>query len=297
LKERDVTAAEPLPGQAGSPPRRLELSDAEFARLQALAYRHFGIHLTEQKRSLVLGRLQKVIRREGYASFAAYCDELERDDSGRGLDELVNRLTTNHTFFYREAAHFEALANEILPERLEALARRGRKDIRIWCAGCSTGEEAYALQMTLMDVLGADYPAWDAGILATDISSRALGIAREGVYSDERVRKIPEHTAREHFRRRADGSWQVADRVRKEITFRRFNLMNERFPFKQPFDIIFCRNVMIYFDEETRDALVRRFYAHTAAGGYLFIGHSESLQRTSCPYRYIRPAVYRKEGA
>jgi chemotaxis protein methyltransferase CheR len=210
------------------------------------------------------------------------------------LGELINRISTNHTFFFREKSHFDFFSRVTLPQAVERLKKRNTKDLRIWCAGCATGEEAYTLVMLLLEFFGTQYGAWDAGLLATDISTAALGTAQAGVYPAERTTLIPGDFKRKYFKKNPAGDWAVEDRLKKEIVYRRFNLMNEQFPFKKPFSAIFCRNVMIYFDQPTRDALVRRFYNHTEPGGYLFIGHAESLRRDSCPYEYVEPAIYRK---
>ena len=275
----------------------MTISDEEFALLRGLIYQRFGINLTEQKRSLLVGRLQKTLRQQGIDSFRAYHEYLVTDRSESGLSELVDLISTNHTYFNREAAHFEFFQKTALPQAIQALRSKGRKDLRIWCAGCSTGEEPYTLQMLMLEVLGADYRNWDAGILATDISDRALSIARQGVYPNERVQALPEALRRKYFRKVDGDNWEVAAEVKKEVLFRRLNLMNSSFPFKKPFQIIFCRNVMIYFDQPTRDALVQRFCNATEPQGYLFIGHSETLGRKQGIYDYIQPALYRKGGA
>jgi chemotaxis protein methyltransferase CheR len=148
--------------------------------------------------------------------------------------------------------------------------------------------------MLMREFLGAEYAQWNAGILATDISDRVLATANAGTYPEERVAALPEPLRRKYFQRLPDGQWRVVDTLKKEATFRRFNLMNERFPFKSPFHIIFCRNVMIYFDQPTRETLVRKFHQFTEPGGYLFIGHSETLGREQSLYRYLMPATYQK---
>jgi len=272
----------------------LSISDEEFESIRRLVYDRFGINLTEQKKSLVVGRLQKLLRQHGFADFSSYFDHLQKDRSEKGLSELVDRISTNHTYFNREKDHFDYFRDTALPAVLERLKEQKRFDLRIWCAGCSTGEEAYMLLMIMREVMGSDYGRWQAGILATDISSRALGIAREGRYSAEALDHLPESLKKKYFRNRGDGTWQVVDDLRKEATFRRFNLMNDTFPFKKPFQVIFCRNVMIYFDQQTRDRLVARFHRHTEKDGYLFIGHSETLTRNQSLYRYLLPAAYQK---
>ena len=276
--------------------RLTPLSDKAFARLRSLVYEFCGINLTEQKRSLVVGRLNKLIKSLGFADFETYCDYLEKDKSGAAVAELVNRISTNHTFFYREKAHFDFFSQTALPQFEALLKQTGSKDLRIWCAGCSTGEEPYMLVMLMMEYFGRSYANWDAGLLATDISSKALNTAIAGVYPEERLAQLPASFRNKYFTKRGQ-DWAVAENVKREVTFRRFNLMNDRFPFKKPFHAIFCRNVMIYFDRPTREALVDRFYRHTLPGGYLFIGHSESLGRERCPYDYVLPALYRRTPA
>jgi len=272
----------------------MRISDEEFQLMRDLIYERFGINLTEQKRSLLVGRLQKLLRKEGFDSFRRYYEALKSDRSEQGLSTLVDLISTNHTYFNREAAHFDFFAQTALPTVVERLRKHGRHDIRIWCAGCSSGEEPYTLQMLMMERLGGDYRNWDAGILATDISERALDTARRGVYPAERVQALPEPLRRKYFRQIGPDQYEVAQAVRDEVLFRRFNLMNSQFPFKKPFQIIFCRNVMIYFDQPTREALVQRFHQFTDPGGYLFIGHSETLGRKQGIYHYLQPALYQK---
>jgi chemotaxis protein methyltransferase CheR len=270
------------------------ISDTEFNDLRALIHRRFGINLTDQKRSLLVGRLQKLMRKLNLETFAAYYRYLTEDKTEQALGELVDLISTNHTYFNRESEHFTYFSTIALPAIIEKLQRENRKDLRIWCAGCSTGEEPYTLLMLMMEYLGSEYSSWDAGILATDISDRALSIARQGIYSRDRVQQLPENLQRKYFTPAGPGEMAVIDRVRQQATFRRFNLMNTSFPFKQPFQMIFCRNVMIYFDQPTREALVGRYHQATEPGGYLFIGHSETLGRSQTRYQYLQPALYQK---
>lgn len=275
----------------------MAISDSEFAGLRDLIHRRFGINLTEQKRSLLVGRLQKLMRTLGFNSFSQYIEYLTQDKSEQGLSELVDLISTNHTYFNREKDHFDYFLEIAFPAIVENLKRQNRRDLRIWCAGSSTGEEPYTLMMLMMEHLGNDYKNWDAGLLATDISDRALSAARAGVYSRDRVEQLPANLRNKYFTPVDNGHLAVKEQVKKEVTYRRFNLMNTHFPFKNPFQIIFCRNVMIYFDQPTRDALVARFHKFTEPGGYLFIGHSETLGRTQTLYRYLEPALYQKGTA
>ncbi len=269
-----------------------ELTDAEFDEIRRMVYDRLGINLTEQKRSLVVGRLQKLLREHGLRNFADYIRYVREDHTGSAFDELANRISTNHTFFYREPAHFDFFRKQVLPEVRERHARD--RDIRIWCAGCSSGEEPYTMVIEMMEFFGREYAKWNAGVLATDISSRVLDLAARGIYGEERLREVPKNVLSRYFEKQEAGEWQVREFVRREVTFRRLNLMNEKFPFRKPFDLILCRNVMIYFDQPTRNALVQRYYDNTVNGGYLFIGHSETLGRGETLYNYVQPAVYRK---
>ena len=272
----------------------MPISDQEFDALRTLIYNRFGINLTEQKRSLLVGRLQKLLRQQGFANFQAYYDHLVKEPGERGLSDLINLVSTNYTYFNREKDHFDYFQQIALPAVVNRLKQENRRDLRVWCAGCSTGEEAYTLLILMHEFFGMEYSQWDAGILATDISEKVLNTAIAGVYPEERVAMLPEAWRRKYFRKAEGGQWAVADSLKKEATFRRFNLMNAQFPFKKGFHIIFCRNVMIYFDQPTRDALVRRFHQSTEQGGYLFIGHSETLGRNQSLYRYLMPAAYQK---
>lgn len=272
----------------------MTMSDSEFQLLRNLVYTRVGINLTERKRSMLIGRLQKLLRTSGFKTFQEYYDYLVNDPGPGAMTELVNRVTTNYSFFYRGKSHFEFFSQRAFPEILESLRKRNSRDIRIWAAGCSTGEEPYMIIMLMMEYLGREYGLWDAGVLATDISAKALRFAHEAVYPEDRVKEMPLPLKKKYLTVRKDGQVAVKDAVRREVVFRKFNLKNETFPFKKPFQIIFCRNVMIYFDRQTRDKLLQQFSALTDPGGYLFIGHSETLGREQDLYRYIMPAVYQK---
>ncbi|MBF0531126.1 MAG: protein-glutamate O-methyltransferase CheR [Deltaproteobacteria bacterium] len=275
----------------------MNISDQDLEAICRLMYQHFGIHLNDQKRALVVSRLHMHLRSMGMTSFKEYIDYIVSTGATQGLGQLVDRLSTNHTFFFREKEHFDFLVKTALPEILSRLEKKGTRDLRIWSAGCSSGEEPYSLVVYLMEFLGLQYSSWDAGLLATDISGQALAPAKSAVYSDDRLTLVPEHFKQKYFQKLPDKNYMVKDFVKKEVTFRRLNLMTKPFPFKRAFHVIFCRNVMIYFDQQTREDLVRRFFENTEPGGYLFIGHSESLRRESCPYDYVLPAVYRKRDA
>lgn len=281
-----------LPASATPPFTAPPPDDAALARIAAIAYRRFGLDMTE-KQALLETRLAAWMHEMGLASYAALADRLEADVEGQLIRMLGDRVSTNHTYFNREPAHFDAFRSTILPE---ALARKAaQRDLRIWCAGCSTGEEAYMLVMHLREAIGADYDAWRAGVLATDVSERALVKARAGVYTARAVDAVPEPLRARYFAPLPDGRFRIVERVRREVTFRRFNLMHA-YPFRQPFDVTFCRNVMIYFDHATIGTLVQRFARHTAPGGYLVVGHAESLGDLQGLFSYVLPGVYRRLG-
>lgn len=273
------------------------LSDREFGLIRNLVYKWFGINLTDQKRALIVGRLNKVLREEGFENFEQYYDYVINDESGKALGVLVDRISTNHTFFNRENDHFQYFQNDVLPEWLDRLEAKRQRKFRLWVAGCSSGEESYMLAMILHDVLGSELAKWDVGILATDISVTALEKAVKGIYVPDNIKHLPQKLRNSYFSKLPDGNYQVKDKLKTMVTYRKLNLMRSDFPFKGRFQVVFCRNVMIYFDKPTRDALVSRFHRYMEPEGYLFIGHSETLGRNNELFRYLRPAVYRREGS
>lgn len=273
----------------------IRITDEEFTRLAAFIKSRYGIHLKTEKKALVMGRLSGLLLERGFASFSEYLRYVASDASGEATALLADKITTNHTFFMRETSHFGYFKEAVLP-RLRAEVRD--RDLRIWSAGCSSGEEPYTLAMLLAESFGSEEygRTWDTRLLATDISAKALSVAVRGVYADKDLEALPPAWRSAYFRRIGGGRSEVEERIKKQVIFRKFNLMQEIFPFKRKFHAIFCRNVMIYFDEGTKRELVRKFHAFTEPGGYLFIGHSESLEREHSGYRYVMPSVYRKEG-
>ena len=268
----------------------MHLTDQEFQQLAGYLKAHFGIHLNIHKKALVIGRLGGVLRRLNMGSFSEFMDYLVSDESGEAAGLLANHMTTNHTFFMREADHFHFFRDRILPEVMPRLEER---DLRVWSAGCSSGEEPYTLAMLIDEHLNGARLGWDTKLLATDISEKVLNRAVQGIYSAEAIEALPKRWKVSYFQPLADGCYQVKERIRNEVLFRRFNLMDP-FPFRKKFHVIFCRNVMIYFDAVTRRTLVRKFYDALEPGGYLFIGHSETIQRGDGLFHYVRPAIYRK---
>ena len=272
----------------------MPISHQEFVAIRDLVYQRFGITLSDQKKNLVVSRLQKILRERGHNNFKQYYDTLIADKSDKAISELANQITTNHTFFFREPDHFDFFTRTILPEMTKRHSAANSNDLRIWCAAASSGEEPYTIIITMLEFFGVNYSRWNAGLLCTDISEKALVQANKAVYENTQLQGVSPVILKKYFQKDGD-NWAVIDKVRKEAVIRRFNLMNKTLPFKKPFDCIWCRNVMIYFDTETKIELVNRMYNHTVNGGYLLIGHSETLGRDQTKWKYVKPAVYRKE--
>ncbi|MBP8646182.1 MAG: protein-glutamate O-methyltransferase CheR [Syntrophobacteraceae bacterium] len=271
------------------------LTDQLFHQFSDLVYRECGINLHEGKKALLQARLNKRLRITGFSSYEQYYEHITSSGNCQEFIHFLDSISTNLTYFFRESQHFEFLEQK-LPEVLEAKRKEKNLKLRIWSAGCSTGEEPYSIAMCVLPHLEG-LPRFDFRILATDISTRALKTAVRGVYSEEKIAKVPEALRIHHFRnlqtQNGKREFEVIPAVRHLITFGRLNL-KDPFPFKGPFDFIFCRNVMIYFDKKTQELLVQKIAQYLDPGGYLFVGHSESLMGLSHSLRYVRPAVYRR---
>ena len=270
------------------------ISDTQYFQLAKLVYKLCGINLGQGKRELLKARLMKRLRATGAKDVNQYMDLLQNDPSGRELISFLDCITTNKTDFFREPQHFDFLADTLLPE-LSRLCR-GSEPLRIWSAACSTGEEPYTLAIVLMQ----NRTTWSSrgvSILASDLSTQVLSKGQRGVYATDRIGPIPQNLLKQYFQKGVNqwaGHVRVRPELRKLVTFKRINLM-DNFQFDPPFHVVFCRNVMIYFDKETREALVNRFHRTLVPGGYLFVGHSESLTGINHPFRFVQPAIYRKE--
>ncbi len=265
------------------------LTEADFARVCRLAEQRFGLHLRMGKEELVAARLGKKLRELQMGSYHEYLRHVEQDSTGEALIGLIDALATNHTSFLRETAHFDFLRRSVLPELRE------RSSLEIWSAACSTGEEPYTLAMALAEEWGAR-AGYKVRILATDISTRVLGTANRGVYTDERLESLPAEWRQRYFVKgagQAQGQFQIRPELKRMVEFRRLNLI-EPLPPLGPFAVIFCRNVMIYFDRPTQEQVVCRLAERLEPGGYLFVGHSESLTGIHHPLAYVQPAVYRR---
>jgi chemotaxis protein methyltransferase CheR len=267
------------------------LNAKEFQDISRLAYEHFGLDLRNGKQDLIVARLGRQLRELGLKSFQHYYDYVIADRSGAALANMVDHLTTNHTSFFREPKHFDFLRKTILP------SLHGRSRIHIWSAACSSGEEPYSIAMSLLEESPREAIA-KVRIRATDISMRMIERAKRGVYRGERLEGIPGPLLQRHLLREQDeatDSFRFKSEIRTMIEFERLNLM-DRLPESYLCSVIFCRNIMIYFDKPTQQHLVQRLSNHLEDGGYLFIGHSETLNNISHDYEYVCPATYRKPG-
>ena len=271
------------------------MEQSVFLAYASIVDREFGIQLPLEKKALLESRLQRLFKEGGpaadYRDAASFLKALKHDPSGHLLHLLAEAITTHHTYFLREADHFTFYRDQVLPWLAETVPDG---DIRTWCAACSTGQEAYTLAMLMQDRFGLQGSQWEKVLLATDISRDVLDFARRGVYQREDIEKLPDSWKHAYFQSKDGTHVQVSEAIRQQVLFRPFNLMTPVLPFKRPFHVIFCRNVMIYFDSAVRRQLVRRFYDFLVPGGYLFVGHSETVERQAAPFQYVMPSVYRR---
>lgn len=267
----------------------LKLTDVEFSEFVQYMHKNYGIDLSK-KRVLIEGRLSNLLERKGINSFGQYLDSIKRNNKDE-ITTLINRLTTNYTYFYREENHFKYLKEVILPYEEK---NNRTKILNIWSAGCSSGEEPYTLAMVLDDYFKFSGKQWSIQINATDISENVLSKARDGIYPEDGIKNLPESYKKRYFGKTKDGKYQVLPEIKKYVTFKVFNLMSPLIA-RNRYDVIFCRNVMIYFNAETKEEIINKLYEATRPGGYLMIGHAETIQRDKSKYLYVNPAIYKKE--
>jgi chemotaxis protein methyltransferase CheR len=273
------------------------LSENDFRRLSGFIHAQYGICLPPAKKTLLEGRLRRRMKRTEIHSFREYCDYLfTKEGMAEELIHMVDAVTTNQTDFFREPFHFEFLSRTVLQELFGDENSSQSMKLQVWSAACSTGEEPYTLAMVLSESV-RQYPGLDYAVLATDISSKVLEKAASAVYETARVETIPLDLRKKYLLKSRDASRNVVritPELRQKVTFRRVNLMENDFVVPEPLHVIFCRNVMIYFDAATQERLIRRFHQLLAPGGYLFMGHAESLHNPNIPLRYAAPTIYRK---
>ena len=270
------------------------MRETEFEFIRGLVYEHSRINLGPDKRELVSARLGKRLRATNLPTVSDYCQFLKAQHDGEELSHLIDAISTNHTFFFREIQHFDFLCNTILPEMILRNKQERWPKFTVWSAASSSGEEPYSIAMTLDENLGATWP-WH--IEATDISNRILDKARAGIYREETVRKLEPVRVRRHFLRGhgpQSGNYRVKPALQAGIAFQHLNLLEGPPPFDHLFHVIFCRNVMIYFDRPTQEELVQKLTRQIVPGGYLFVGHSESLTGIHHSLQSVRPAIYRR---
>jgi chemotaxis protein methyltransferase CheR len=273
------------------------MRDQEFEFIRTLVYEHSRINLSADKRELVAARLGKRLRATQLTDIREYCQLLQGRGAGEELSHLIDAISTNHTFFFRENAHFDFVRTHIVPEmqarqRLERWSR-----FYAWSAASSSGEEPYSLAITLAEALAA---GWSWQIEATDISHRILAKARAAIYRSDVVERLPRATILKYFQRGVgpqEGNYRVKSSLTSAVRYHQLNLLEGEPPFAEPFHVIFCRNVMIYFDRPTQEELVARLTRRLVPGGYLLVGHSESLTGIKHTLQLVQPAVYRRPPA
>jgi chemotaxis protein methyltransferase CheR len=269
------------------------LTDAEFRRFQALVYREAGIHLSPAKKALLVGRLMRRLRTLGLGSFGEYYDRVEADPDERV--QAFDAICTNETHFFREPRQFEFLAARVFPAWIEAAAGGARsRTIRVWSAACSSGEEPYSIAMSLL----AHFPAeagWSVEIAATDLSTKILARAEAGVWPIERAAEIPSALLKRFMLRGVgsqEGKMKAGPAIRSVVRFARLNLNDASYAVAGPFDLIFCRNVLIYFDAESKTAVIDRLLGRLAPDGILLLGHAETLNGLTDRARSVGPTAY-----
>lgn len=273
----------------------LVLREKEYHSIRDLVYEHCGINLHTGKKELVRARLAKLLRKGNFETFSEYMDHVHNDKSGKAFSGLIDALSTNLTSFFRERQHFDFIEDNFLPSLLERKTKNRDFKLRAWSAGCSSGEEPYSIAITLLDSVKGQ-GRWDIKVLATDISTTMLEKAKKGIYNQERIAPVPPIQKSRYLTSHIEGNGKaqkVNNLLRSTVIFRYLNLM-KNWPIQGPLDLIFCRNVMIYFDKPTQQRLVNRFWDLLASGGLLFTGHSESLTGIDHKFNYVQPTIYEK---
>jgi len=269
-------------------------TDRDFSYISQVVGERVGIELPDSKRELIYGRLAKRLRKLGIKSFKEYCSRLEQGDEEE-FTNFINAITTNVTSFFRENHHFEFLKNKLLPELIQKQKHAVHPRLRIWSAGCSSGREPYSIAMVLKESI-PDLERWDVKILATDLDSNVLGIARKGIYSIEHLDEIPLENQKKWLKigyGSNQGVFKICDELKQLVSYRQLNLLSS-WPMQGLFDYIFCRNVTIYFDAENRGNVVNRFADKLTNQGHLFVGHSESLFGLTHRFESVGRTIHRK---
>lgn len=276
--------------------REFLFTNTDFKFIRDLVAERTGIMLSENKRDLVYGRLSRRLRELEMSNFRDYCKLLEKGHDEEEMVQFVNAITTNLTSFFREDHHFEYLGKTLLPSLMQQkIQSNSERRIRIWSAGCSTGEEPYSIAMVLKEALGTD-TSWDVRILATDLDTKVLAKGSSGIYEKNRVEGLSKSRLQKWIKAGSgenEGKVRMSPKLRELITFKQLNLMNE-WPMNGPFDLIFCRNVVIYFNKPTQQVLFDRYANLLDHDGHLFLGHSETMFQKTDRYRLIGKTIYQK---
>ena len=274
---------------------RAQLSDAEFARLSAFIYNVAGIKMPPAKRIMLQSRLQKRLRELGMDSFKEYTEDvLSERGKQEELIQMLDVVSTNKTDFFREPVHFDFLRETILPAHYQA---SGARPIKIWSAACSSGEEPYTIAMTIAEYCRIKGVQYDYSIVGTDISTKVLKMAENAVYKMDKIEGMPLEILHRYFLRskdRANPTVRVIPELRRHVKVQRMNFMDETYPINETFDVVFCRNVLIYFDRPTQEKVIGKLCTKLKQGGYFFLGHSESIMNMSLPLQAVRPTIFRK---
>ncbi len=270
------------------------MTNTEFSRLSGFIGTNYGIKLPLSKKTMLEGRLQKRLKALNICSFSDYCSYVFSDE-GQRLEpvHLIDVVTTNKTDFFREANHFDFLSGEVLPKYIK---ENTGKPFRIWSAGCSTGEEPYTLAMVLSE-FSEKYPGFDFDIFATDISSQALNAAATAVFTEEKVGPVPLAFKKKYLLKSRDSqkkTVRIVPELRTKVSFKRFNFIDGSIDYAQSFNVVFCRNVLIYFDRPTQEKVILKLCSRLEAGGFLFLGHSESISNMNLPLKQIQPTTFKK---
>ena len=271
------------------------MTDAEFMRLSRFINEGYGIKLPENKKVMVQARLQKRLRELDLSSYSEYFEIILGNGSDPGeMIRMIDIITTNKTDFFREPAHFNYLQQTLLPEYV----RNGERQLplKIWSAGCSSGEEPYSIAMCVYE-FGRTSKGLDFRILGTDLSTRVLKKAQNAVYTYQKTADIPSHLKNKYLLKARDAqadSYRIIPDLREKIYFKRLNFMDKHYYIQNPFDIVFCRNVLIYFERQIQEQVINKLCRHIPSGGYLFLGHSESIMGMKVPLQQIKPTIYRK---
>jgi len=272
------------------------MRDSDYKFIRELVYSHSRINLGPDKKELVSARLGKRLRETKITSISDYCRFLQEQESEEELSHLIDAISTNYTFFFREIEHFDFLNKTVIPEMQARRAKEKWASFNIWSAACASGEEPYSIAISMAEQFGP-MPVWPWRIEATDISHKILQRARVGVYREESLEKVPPNVLKKHFQRGfgpQDGNYRVKPHLQEQITFRQLNLLEGSPPGAEPFHVIFCRNVMIYFDRDTQTELVNKLTKRLVPGGYLYVGHSESLSGIAHSLETVKAAIYRR---